>query len=219
MHRSTNTRRHLTQVIAVAAVVAGFAVPAAAAGSSQVTDVFSRAVARQPALTDVVQRYLANHASNAGVAAATQPAGEPKNQLPFTRHASQRSSAVTVAARDALNAQTSDVFTRAAARHQVLVTAQQIVPDVFERFAANHPYGARLAATQINTARLAGGEPKNQPPFNRPTNVRSRAQAALSQGSLLQGEPKNQAPFTRTLALTAAGLLARTARQHQSLAH
>ena len=45
---------------------------------------------------------------------------------------------------------------------------------------------------------LAGGEPKNQPPFTRHT---PRTLAALPSGTGfdVRGEPKNQLPFTRLM--------------------
>ena len=95
MKFSTHTTRQLAQAIALAVVVAGLAVPAAAAGSGQLTDVFSRAVARHQAqaLADVFERYVASHPYGAGLAPVTLPAGEAKNETPFTRAAISSSAA------------------------------------------------------------------------------------------------------------------------------
>lgn len=77
MKISTQTTRQLAQAIALAVVVAGLAVPAAAAASRQAPDT--------------------SHPYGAGLAPAALPAGEPKHELPFTRSASERSPAQMVA--------------------------------------------------------------------------------------------------------------------------
>jgi hypothetical protein len=66
------------------------------------------------------------------------------------------------------------------------------------------------AATAFTTTALAGGEPKNEPPFTRVVGVRSTAAPAAhelrariapgsSAGSSLSGESKSDLPFTRRI--------------------
>jgi hypothetical protein len=58
-----------------------------------------------------------------------------------------------------------------------------------------------LGTAAAAPAALAGGEPKNEPPFVRPVLAQTLNHqvsiARLHAGLLVAGEPKNQAPFTR----------------------
>jgi hypothetical protein len=83
MQISTHTTRKLAQAIALAVIVAGLAVPAAAAGSGQPPDVFARAVARHQALPDVFERYVASHPYGAA-APATLEAAKPQGSTFIT---------------------------------------------------------------------------------------------------------------------------------------
>ena len=82
MQISPHTTRPLVQAIALAVVVAGLAVPAAA-GSGQPPDVFARAVARHQALPDVFERYVASHPFGAAAAAALGT-GKPRGSTFIT---------------------------------------------------------------------------------------------------------------------------------------
>jgi hypothetical protein len=83
MQISTHTTRKLAQAIALAVIVAGLAVPAAAAGSGQPPDVFARAVARHQAPTDVFERYVASHPYGAA-APATLGTSNPQGSTFIT---------------------------------------------------------------------------------------------------------------------------------------
>ena len=83
MQISPHTTRLLAQAIALAVVVCGLAVPAAAAGSGQPPDVFARAVARHQALPDVFERYAASHPYGAA-APATLGAAKPQGSTFIT---------------------------------------------------------------------------------------------------------------------------------------
>lgn len=60
---------------------------------------------------------------------------------------------------------------------------------------------ALLAATAAAPAALAGGEPKNDSPFNHSSPETATLQLVGARFSViaLHGEPKNVAPFTRIL--------------------
>jgi hypothetical protein len=72
---------------------------------------------------------------------------------------------------------------------------------------------AVAVVTSIVPLALAGGEPKNQLPFTRPSAERTTAQinaVATATHGLIQGEPKNQIPFTAKTASQAAAIAVRT---------
>jgi hypothetical protein len=59
---------------------------------------------------------------------------------------------------------------------------------------------ALTGAAVFAQAALAGGEPKNQPPFTRLVAQQRSVDAAPRPQTEVHGEPKNEKPFTRRIA-------------------
>lgn len=67
---------------------------------------------------------------------------------------------------------------------------------------------ALIVAGALSPVALAGGEPKNEPPFTRAVAAGSLTQAQGSEVVVGQGEPKNQPPFNRPVAGASGGTTA-----------
>jgi hypothetical protein len=195
MKISTHTTRQLVQAIALAIVVAGLAVPAAGAGSGQISDVFSRAVARHQALPDWFERYAASHPYGAGLADGALPAGEPKNETPFTRAAIERPPA------------------------QVAATTRASQGSLIQGERKNQlPFTRAVTSSSVASGLSPGtGEAKNQAPFTRSATAQPQTIAAHTSSGFPWGNVAIAlAAIALALALAGTSMFARSSRTHES---